>query len=151
MATIHQTRIAAVRHVPESFSGRHQWEIVKKRILVIDDAIATLRLLEVALGREGYEVVTEVDGTSGLASSFEQTPDLIILDIALPDLDGWEVLARLREDDRTVDVPVLMMSAHDTDDIRGRADLTSASAFIGKPFEPEHLRELAGRLLKSDD
>ena len=137
--------------MPESFSDRHQWETVTKRILVIDDAIATLRLLEVALGREGYEVVTEVDGTSGLASCFEQTPDLIILDIALPDLDGWEVLARLREDDRTVDVPVLMMSAHDTDDIRGRADLTSASAFIGKPFEPEHLRELAGRLLKSDD
>jgi DNA-binding response OmpR family regulator len=128
-----------------------EWEIVTKRILVIDDAPATLRLLEVALGREGYEVVTEIDGTSGLASSFEQTPDLIILDIALPDLDGWEVLARLREDDRTDDVPVLMMSAHDTDDIRGRADLTSASAFIGKPFEPERLRELANRLLKSDD
>ena len=127
-----------------------EWETVTKRILVIDDATATLRLLEVALGREGYEVVTKVDGMSGLASSFEQTPDLIILDIALPDLDGWEVLARLRADDRTVDVPVLMMSAHDTNDIRGRADLTSASAFIGKPFEPEHLRELASRLLKSD-
>jgi DNA-binding response OmpR family regulator len=121
-----------------------------QRILVIDDAPATLRLLEVALGRNGYEVITQVDGLSGLAASFEQSPDLIILDIALPDVDGWEILARLREDPRTQDVPVLIMSAHDSEDLKGRADLTAASAFIGKPFAPEDLRRQVRRLLESD-
>ncbi|MDF1595934.1 MAG: response regulator [Acidimicrobiia bacterium] len=121
-----------------------------QRILVIDDAPATLRLLEIALGREGYEVLTEVDGESGLAASFEQIPDLIILDIALPDLDGWEILARLRDDERTTEIPVLIMSAHDHDAISGRADVTNASAFIGKPFAPAHLRTQVRRLLDLD-
>ncbi|HSR45246.1 MAG TPA: response regulator [Acidimicrobiia bacterium] len=121
-----------------------------KRILVIDDAEPTLRLLQVALGREGYEVVTEQNGESGLVSSFEQTPDLIILDIALPDIDGWEVLARLRDNEQTASVPVMMMSAHDSDEIRGRADLTEASGFIAKPFAPEHLRQRIRRILDDD-
>ncbi len=121
-----------------------------KRILVIDDAEATLRLLQVALGREGYEVVTKLDGESGLASSFEHTPDLIILDIALPDIDGWEVLARLRDNEQTADVPVMMMSAHDSDDIRGRTNLTDASDFVAKPFAPEHLRRRIRRILDLD-
>ncbi len=121
------------------------------RILVIDDAPATLRLLEIALGREGYEVLTEVDGESGLVASFEHVPDLIILDIALPDVDGWEILARLREDERTKLIPVLIMSAHDHDAISGRANVTNASAFIGKPFAPAHLRTQVRRLLNLDD
>ena len=120
------------------------------RILVIDDAEATLRLLQVALGREGYEVITKTDGESGLASIAEQLPDVLILDIALPDIDGWEILARLRDDERTAQIPVLIMSAHDTDDIRGRADVTEASAFIGKPFAPEHLRRQVRRLLSPE-
>ncbi|MDH5372760.1 MAG: response regulator [Acidimicrobiia bacterium] len=120
------------------------------RILVIDDAEATLRLLQVALGREGYEVITKTDGESGLASIAEQLPDVLILDIALPDIDGWEILARLRDDERTAQIPVLIMSAHDTDDIRGRADVTEASAFIAKPFAPEHLRRQVRRLLDTE-
>ena len=125
-------------------------EIVTTRILVIDDAPATLRLLEVALGREGYEVVTVDDGVAGLESVAERIPDLIILDIALPDLDGWEVLARLRENPRTEDVPVLIMSAHDSEDIQGRTDLSAASAFIGKPFAPEILRKQVRRILEAE-
>ena len=125
-------------------------ETVTKRILVIDDAPATLRLLQVALGREGYEVVTVDDGVAGLESASAQTPDLVILDIALPDLDGWEVLARLRENPRTADVPVLIMSAHDSDDIQGRTDLSAASAFIGKPFAPEILRKQVRRILDAE-
>ena len=125
-------------------------EIVTTRILVIDDAPATLRLLEVALGREGYEVVTVDDGVAGLESVAERIPDLIILDIALPDLDGWEVLARLREKPRTEDVPVLIMSAHDSEDIQGRTDLSAASAFIGKPFAPEILRKQVRRILEAE-
>ena len=124
---------------------------MSKRILIIDDAEATLRLLQVALGREGYEVVTKPDGASGLASIHDRVPDLIILDIALPDVDGWEILARLRESERTAGVPVMMMSAHDSDDIQGRADMKSASAFIGKPFAPEHLRKQIRQLLALDD
>ena len=125
-------------------------EIVTTRILVIDDAPATLRLLQVALGREGYEVVTVDDGVAGLESVAERIPDLIILDIALPDLDGWEVLARLRENPRTEDVPVLIMSAHDSEDIQGRTDLSAASAFIGKPFAPEILRKQVRRILEAE-
>lgn len=119
-----------------------------KRILAIDDAPATLRLLDIALAREGYEVATHLTGEEGLAAVFAELPDLVILDIALPDISGWEVLARLREDHRSTDVPVLIMSAHDTDDIQGRADMSSASAFLGKPFPPEELRRQVKRLLK---
>ena len=119
-----------------------------KRILVIDDAPATLRLLQVALARLDYEVVTHLTGESGLADINATIPDLVILDIALPDIDGWEILARMREDERTVNVPVLIISAHDTNDISGRADLTAASGFLGKPFPPHQLRTQVQRLLE---
>lgn len=117
------------------------------RILVIDDAPAIVRLTEVALGREDYEVTTELTGEAGVSAAFDQIPDLVILDIALPDISGWEVLTRLRADERTADIPVLIMSAHDSEDVRQRANLTVASSFLGKPFPPEQLRIDVRRLL----
>lgn len=112
----------------------------KKKVLVVEDADATRRLIEVSLTIDGFDVVQRIDGASGLEAARSLRPDLVVLDIALPEMDGWEVLAQLRSDPTTKDIPVVVVTAHDTAESRSKADYATADAFIGKPFDLNKLR-----------
>ncbi len=114
--------------------------MAKPKILVIDDEQSILNLISAYLRPEGYEVYTAVDGPSGLQSARAYKPDLIVLDIMLPGMDGVELLSRLR---RESDVYVILLTARtdETDKIVGLS--VGADDYVTKPFSP---RELVARI-----
>jgi DNA-binding response OmpR family regulator len=119
----------------------------RRLILVADDDEDILVLVETVLDRAGYDVVTTRDGVQALAAAMERPPDLAVLDVAMPELDGLEVLRRLRAHANTHDVPVLLLSARvQEDDVKLGFD-TGADGYVQKPFSPRELCERVDALL----
>ncbi|MDE2573182.1 MAG: response regulator [bacterium] len=105
------------------------------RVLVIDDDPNLTRLLSLLLEMEGWEAWIERDGTAGLQRALEGRADLILLDLMLPGLSGWEVLKRLREAEQTRRTPVIVLSA------RGGEAVIEGADYMSKPFDPQELME----------
>jgi len=120
---------------------------VSYRVLVVEDSAVIQRLIAVCLRPAGVEVDTRADGPSGLDAALTTAPDLVILDVGLPRMDGWEVLERIRSDARTRSMKVLVLTAHAQEETRERADRGGADAFLTKPFRPDDLRGVALGLL----
>lgn len=116
-------------------------------VLVIEDSASVRRLIEVCLRPLGVQVRSAEDGLLGLEAATSDLPQAIVLDIGLPGMDGWEVLARLRGDDATKHVKVLVLTAHAQPEMADRAAAKGADAFMTKPFRPEELRESVQELL----
>ncbi len=114
--------------------------VTMSRILVVDDNTDLLGLIDLKLVQEGYTVILADNGFDGLARSVEADPDLIILDVMMPEMDGWELLARIRE---TSNVPILMLTAksEDEDVIKGLG--LGADEYLTKPFR---LNTLSARI-----
>ena len=118
-----------------------------KRILVVDDEKHIVRLVQINLERQGYEVVAAYDGREGMERLREQRPDLIILDVMMPHMDGFEVLATLKGGDEYRDIPVIMLTARaqDKDVLRGME--CGADLYLTKPFNPFELVNFVKRFL----
>ena len=106
----------------------------KKKILVVDDEEDILHFLELVLREKGYEVVTATNGHEALTTAQIERPDLVLLDIMMPQMDGWEVLKLLRIDDDTADIPVAMLSARTEAKDRVQGLQEGAIDYICKPF-----------------
>jgi DNA-binding response OmpR family regulator len=106
------------------------------RILVVDDDDDIRGLLRALLERAGHEVSEASDGRAGLRELYAGSPDLIILDVTMPGLDGWATLERIRE---VTDVPVLMLTAHDAEQERVRGLKGGADDYVVKPFGRQEL------------
>jgi CheY-like chemotaxis protein len=117
-----------------------------RKVLVIEDSQVIQRLIEVCLRPAGFEVEMRSDGPSGLEAALELDADVIVLDVGLPGMDGWEVLSHLRSDARTEETKVLVLTAHAQDQTRARAEDSGASAFLTKPFRPDELRRIVNNL-----
>jgi CheY-like chemotaxis protein len=114
------------------------------KVLVIDDEPDVRWLIRVSLERAGHEVLMAEDGLRGVALAMKQHPEAIVLDLMMPVMDGYGVLAELAKDPRTADVPVLVLSARAIPDESDRATSAGARRFLEKPFDPDDLvRELA--------
>ena len=115
----------------------------RARILVVDDEPDIVELIRHHLARERYEVITAGDGETALAETRRRLPDLIVLDLMLPGMDGLEVCRRLRADTRTAHIPIVMLTAkgEETDAVIGLAQ--GADDYIRKPFG---LKELVARI-----
>jgi CheY-like chemotaxis protein len=113
-----------------------------KVVLVIDDVESVLQLIRGTLIGHPVDVLTASDGGSGLALAKEVTPDLVLLDLALPVMDGWDILTALRADPATEHVPVVIVTAHGDSDMAARARELGADGFISKPFRPAELRRI---------
>ncbi len=120
------------------------------RVLVIDDEPDVLLLCRVNLGHAGFEVLEAQDGEHGIADAVAERPDVIVLDLMLPRMDGFDVLRALRDDERTLLTPVLMLSAKAQREDRRRCLEMGAHAYLTKPFSPEELGESLMRLLALD-
>jgi two-component system alkaline phosphatase synthesis response regulator PhoP len=117
------------------------------RILVADDEPALLRLLEFVLGRRGYIIQGVTNGNAAIEVLKTESPDLVILDVMMPGLDGYEVLTFIRETPRLEGLPVVMLTARaQLDDIQ-RGLTLGADAYLAKPFDPEELLSVVESLL----
>ena len=111
----------------------------KKTILVVDDEDDILSFLELVLQEKGYEVVTAGGGQEAITRAQMAKPDLVLLDIMMPQMDGWEVLKLLRVDDDTAKVPVAMLSARTDAQDRVQGLQEGAVDYIFKPFSLQDL------------
>lgn len=120
-----------------------------KKILVVDDERHIVRLVEVNLTRAGYDIVTAYDGIEALEKVKAEKPDMIVLDVMMPRMDGFEVLKRLQADPDTQDIPVIMLTAkaQDADIFRGWS--SGVSSYLTKPFNPRELLTFVERIFQS--
>ena len=117
------------------------------RVLVIDDEPDVRWLIRMSLERAGHEVIDAVDGLRGIALSMKQRPEIIVLDLMMPVMDGYGVLAELAKDPRTASVPVVVLSARAIPDEAERAVGAGARRFLEKPFDPDLLANELNELL----
>ena len=120
------------------------------RVLVIDDEPDVLLLCRVNLEHAGHQVLEALDGDHGIADAVAEHPDAVVLDLMLPTVDGYDVLRTLRQDARTTQVPVVVLTARAQIEDRRRCLLLGADEFITKPFLPETLSEAVDRVLSLD-
>jgi two-component system chemotaxis response regulator CheY len=109
-------------------------------VLVIEDSPVIQRLIEVCLTPAGFQIETADDGEAGIAAARELKPEVVVLDVGLPVMDGWQVLNALQADPETVDIRVLVLTAHAQDELRAQATGAGAAGFLTKPFRPDDLR-----------
>src|SRR5438128_8219452 len=110
-----------------------------KAILVVDDDPKIVRVVEINLTQEGYQVRTAADGEAALAAVAQEPPDLVLLDVMMPRMDGFETLKRLKADPASADIPVVMLTARAQDEDVFEGYGTGAQWYLTKPFEPEEL------------
>lgn len=120
----------------------------KKRILIVDDEEDILKVLKFRLEANNYEVLSASDGQEGLTKARTEKPDLMILDLMLPKLDGYKVCRMLKFDETYKTIPIIMFTARAQKEDEGLGKEMGADAYITKPFEPEVLLEKIRELLK---
>ncbi|NLB34541.1 MAG: response regulator [Elusimicrobia bacterium] len=111
----------------------------KKRILVIDDNFAAVQLIKIRLERAGYEVVTLYSAVEGLRQVKTINPDLITMDIMMPDMNGIQALEKFKADPETSDIPIILVSTVDEEEQKERSYLMGAADYVMKPIEVETL------------
>ena len=111
----------------------------KKRILIVDDEPDLVETLEVRLRQEDYECLTAHNGHKGLELARTEKPDLVILDIMLPGMDGYKVSRLLKFQKELKHIPIIMLSARDRDEDRLMGEQTGANYYITKPFSMDKL------------
>jgi two-component system alkaline phosphatase synthesis response regulator PhoP len=116
----------------------------RKTVLVVDDEEHMVRLMEYNLIRHGYDVLTAHDGLEAITKAGISVPDLILLDIRMPNMDGLEVCKILRGDERTQNIPIVIVSIIAD---REKAEIMGARAYILKPFSPSTLIEQVKEVL----
>lgn len=122
-----------------------------KKILVVDDERSTVRIIQVNLERAGYEVVKAYDGVEALEQVKEHQPDMIILDVMMPRMDGFEVLRHLQADPRFKNILVIMLTckAQDADIFKGWA--SGVNSYLTKPYNPRELLVHIERIFQTLD
>jgi DNA-binding response OmpR family regulator len=117
---------------------------VTKRILIVDDEANIARIIKLNLEQEGFEVETAADGCMALARVKAVSPDLIVLDLIMPKMDGWEVAQQLKQDPATARIPILILSIVGD---REKGQQAGAAGYLLKPFSMDDLlREVRGLL-----
>lgn len=120
-----------------------------KKILVCDDERHIVRLIQVNLERQGYEVVTAFDGKDGLEKVRSEKPDLLVLDVMMPYMDGFEVLKTLRREPGTENLPVIMLTAKAQDKDVFEGYHYGADMYLTKPFNPKELVTFVERIMRN--
>ena len=117
------------------------------RVLVVDDDHATRVLCSTVLQREGYHVLEATNGQEGLELALDHVPDVVLLDISMPVLDGFGLAAALRADERMRGLPLIFVTAESDPAIKAKAFANGAHGFITKPFDPRVISSFIHRLL----
>ncbi len=121
-----------------------------KRILCVEDDQEMIDLIRLILGRRGFEVQGASGGTEGLRMVREYLPDLVLLDLMMPDMDGWEVYQQMKADEKTRDIPVIVVTARaqNIDRVLGM-HIAKVDDYITKPFSPQELLNSVEKVLSN--
>ncbi|HVF11101.1 MAG TPA: response regulator [Abditibacteriaceae bacterium] len=119
-----------------------------KKILAVDDEKHIVRLVQVNLEKEGFEVVTAGNGREALEKVAADQPDLIVLDVMMPEMDGFEALKKLKEDPETASIPVIMLTAKAQDKDVFEGWKSGADLYLTKPFNPQELITFIKRIFQ---
>ena len=119
-----------------------------KKILIVDDEKDLVETLSFRLKANNYEVVTAFDGQEGLDKARSENPDLIILDLMLPKIDGYKVCRMLKFDEKSKKIPIILFTALAQDSDKKMGDEVGADAYVTKPFDPKALMGKIQELLK---
>lgn len=122
-------------------------EQAKKRILLVDDEPDLLSMVKLRLEANGYEVITASDGNTAYEKAKSETPDLIILDLMLPGIDGYQVCRLLKFDERYRSIPIIMLTALSQKEDKEWGQKVGADYYLTKPFEPNELLDKIKELL----
>ncbi|MEI8350186.1 MAG: response regulator [Candidatus Omnitrophota bacterium] len=121
---------------------------MKKRILIIDDEKDLVETVTFRLEANGYEVISAHDGFVGLDKARKEKPDLIILDLMLPKIDGYKVCRMLKFDEKYKHIPIIMFTARAQESDKKMGEETGANAYVTKPFDPQALLTKIKELVK---
>jgi len=121
--------------------------MAKKKILIVEDEESLLKLESILLTSKGYDVRGVANGQDALDAVAEEKPDLILLDIMLPEIDGFEVCQRIKDDPDTKDIPVIMLTAKKSREDMARGEKVGADWYITKPFKSVMVIETIQRFL----
>jgi two-component system, OmpR family, response regulator VicR len=119
-----------------------------KHILCIEDEAEMIDLMQLILGRKGYQVTGAAGGQEGLEKMRKERPDLVLLDLMMPDMGGWEVYQQMKVDEKTKDIPVIVVTARaqSIDKVLGLY-IAKVEDYIAKPFSPSELVESVEHVL----
>lgn len=120
----------------------------RKKILLIDDEPELIKAVEIRLKSIGYEVALSYDGRAGIDKAKEIKPDLIILDLVMPIMDGYSAAKILKDDPETKHIPVIILTASQREDLKTRCRELGVTSFIMKPFETSDLLMVVKAILK---
>ncbi len=112
---------------------------MSRKILIVDDEVYILHILDFSLGAEGYEVITAADGEEALEKARTEKPDLVVLDVMMPKVDGFEACRRLKNDPETREMPVILLTAKGREVDRKMGIEVGADDYMVKPFSPSKL------------
>jgi len=126
---------------------RHEQEERIKRILVVDDSVTVRKVTTRLLERNGFEVFTAKDGVDAIATLQDHIPDLMLLDIEMPRMDGFEVASIVRHDSRLQHVPIIMITSRTGSKHKNRALSIGVNEYMGKPFQEDTLLSTIDKLL----
>jgi two-component system cell cycle response regulator DivK len=113
----------------------------KGRILVVEDNMDTYELVHFVLEKNGFETFLAVNGREGVNAAFKQKPDLIVMDMSMPDMDGWTATGLIKKDEQTKSIPLLALTAHALPGDRQRAMDAGCDEYITKPMDLDELVE----------
>jgi len=112
-----------------------------KKILIVDDQPNFIKMISVKLKKLGYDVISAENGREGVEKAYAEIPDLIIMDIMMPVMDGFSAVERIKEESSTQNIPVIFLSAKGQEGDRIKAKELGAVDYINKPFSPKNLVE----------
>jgi DNA-binding response OmpR family regulator len=119
----------------------------RRKVLVVEDAEATWTVQERSLVGSGFDPTICTNGSAALDAIAAKDFDLVVLDLGLPEVDGWAILGRLRGEPRTASVPVLIVTARDDAETQQKARLAGATAYLTKPFDVDKFRRVVNDLV----
>lgn len=135
----HETRLQAQPPTASNHSAPVEIQAERPRVMLVDDSISVRRLAQHLLQSNGYQVTTVADGLQALEQLEHTTPDVLLVDIEMPDMNGMELLRRVRAEDRWRQLPIVMLTAHEPGPVSQKAIDLGAQAYLTKPYSPAEL------------
>lgn len=123
--------------------------MIKPRVLIVEDNVDNFELVRFLLERAGYEVLSAVNGVEGVESARREQPDLVLMDLSMPEMDGWKATAQMKAEEMTRHIPVLALTAHTLPSERKRAIDAGCDGYISKPINVASFEKLVSTLLRN--